>query len=204
MPLGNGDIAAGVYAIEDDALYLLLSKNDAFTYNGDIFKTGRVRITLSPNPFESGKLFKQTMDLQTGSVRIEGEGVEIMVWADAMRNVYHIVVNSEEEMDVSAKPEFWRRNDGSPWNISREPIDPPTRDVLVEGKGSLVWYYAVGDRSVYPAEMKFYEVEEMLDEYPDPYRFNTFGNLLVRPDMKLKDGQFFLTLVSTPMLLFII
>lgn len=41
MPLGNGDIAAGVYAIENDALYLLLSKNDAFTYNGDIFKTGR-------------------------------------------------------------------------------------------------------------------------------------------------------------------
>jgi len=31
MPLGNGDIAAGVYAIEDDTLYLLLSKNDAFT-----------------------------------------------------------------------------------------------------------------------------------------------------------------------------
>ncbi|MCK5906247.1 MAG: hypothetical protein KAG37_01575, partial [Flavobacteriales bacterium] len=30
MPLGNGDIAAGVYAIEDGDLYLLLSKNDAF------------------------------------------------------------------------------------------------------------------------------------------------------------------------------
>ena len=38
MPLGNGDIAAGVYAIEDGDLYLLLSKNDAFTYKGDIFK----------------------------------------------------------------------------------------------------------------------------------------------------------------------
>ena len=43
MPLGNGDIAAGDCAIEDDALYLLLSKNDAFTYNGDLFQTGRVR-----------------------------------------------------------------------------------------------------------------------------------------------------------------
>ena len=31
MPLGNGDIAAGVYAISDGDLYLLLSKNDAFT-----------------------------------------------------------------------------------------------------------------------------------------------------------------------------
>ena len=31
MPLGNGDIAAGVYAVEDGDLYLLLSKNDAYT-----------------------------------------------------------------------------------------------------------------------------------------------------------------------------
>ncbi len=46
MPLGNGDIAAGVYAIEDGDLFLLLSKNDAYTYNGDIFKTGRVRVSL--------------------------------------------------------------------------------------------------------------------------------------------------------------
>ena len=57
MPLGNGDIAAGVYAIENDALYLLLSKNDAFTYNGDLFKTGRVKISMDPNPFVPGKFF---------------------------------------------------------------------------------------------------------------------------------------------------
>ena len=60
MPLGNGDIAAGVYAVEDDALYLLLAKNDALTYSGDIFKTGRVEgFELSPNPFAKGKPFKQ-------------------------------------------------------------------------------------------------------------------------------------------------
>ena len=54
MPIGNGDIAAGVYAIENGDLYLLLSKNDAFNYMGDIFKTGRVRVTLDPNPFQAG------------------------------------------------------------------------------------------------------------------------------------------------------
>ena len=63
MPLGNGDIAAGVYAIEDGDLYLLLSKNDALTYNGDIFKTGRVRVTIDPNPFGRGNPFLQVMDL---------------------------------------------------------------------------------------------------------------------------------------------
>ncbi|MBM3891951.1 MAG: hypothetical protein FJ388_22790, partial [Verrucomicrobia bacterium] len=48
MPIGNGDIAAGVYAIENGDLYLLLAKNDAYTYAGDIFKTGRVRVSLTP------------------------------------------------------------------------------------------------------------------------------------------------------------
>lgn len=188
MPLGNGDIAAGVYAIEDDALYLLLSKNDAFTYNGDIFKTGRVRVSISPNPFAAGKAFKQSLDLLTGSIRIENDGVNIVVWADANRPVYHIQIEADHKVDVSAEPEFWLRDDGSPWNITREPMDPPTQDVLVEGKESLIWYYAVGDRSVYPTEMKYYDVEEMVEEYPDPYRYNTFGHLMESPDMKLKDG----------------
>ena len=102
MPLGNGDIAAGVYAIENDALYLLLSKNDAFTYNGDIFKTGRVKITLDPNPFARDKPFQQTLDLKTGSVLIEADGIEIRVWADANNPVYHIQIKSPKDIKVSA------------------------------------------------------------------------------------------------------
>ena len=85
MPLGNGDIAAGVYAIEDGDLYLLLAKNDAFNYNGDIYKTGRVRISLAPNPFAKGRSFRQTLDLPTGSIRIDADGVQLRVWADANR-----------------------------------------------------------------------------------------------------------------------
>jgi len=57
MPIGNGDIAAGVYAIENGDLYLLLSKNDAFTYVGDIFKTGRCGFRSSPIPSSQEKHF---------------------------------------------------------------------------------------------------------------------------------------------------
>lgn len=51
MPVGNGDIAAGAYVIEDDALYLLLSKNDALTDNGD--NDASAGASLTPN--ERGK-----------------------------------------------------------------------------------------------------------------------------------------------------
>jgi len=188
MPLGNGDIAAGVYAIEDDSLYLLLSKNDAFTYNGDIFKTGRVRMSLSPNPFAKGKPFKQTLDLETGSILIEAEGVNLRVWADAHRPVYHVQINAPTEITVSATPEFWTRIDDCKHNTSRRPIDKVTQDVRLDRNGRMLWYYAVGDRSVFSEDMTYYDVESMISKYPDPYRFNTFGNLLESPDLTLKDG----------------
>jgi hypothetical protein len=123
MPLGNGDIAAGIYAIEDGDLYLLLSKNDAFTYNGDLLKTGRVRFSLDPNPFAKDKPFIQTLDLVTGSIRIEADDVRLWIWADANRPVYHVQVHSPREIFVTAAPEFWKRFDDCKHNCSREPIE---------------------------------------------------------------------------------
>lgn len=100
MPLGNGDIAAGVYAIEDGDLYLLLSKNDAYTQHGDIFKTGRVRISLSPNPFAKGKYFRQTMDMKTGSVLFEADEIKLRVWADINPSVGVITKTGVNAMDI--------------------------------------------------------------------------------------------------------
>jgi hypothetical protein len=188
MPLGNGDIAAGVYAIEDDALYLLLAKNDAFNYNGDIFKTGRVKISLSPNPFTKGKLFRQTLDMQTGSILIEADGVKLRVWADANRPVYHVQVDSPRDVSVTAASDLWERIDGCGHNTTSAAIDPPTQDVRLERDGNILWYFAVGDRSVYPTELDYYDVPEMAETYPDPFRFNTFGNLLESPDLRLEAG----------------
>jgi len=188
MPLGNGDIAAGVYAIEDGDLYLLLAKNDAFNYNGDIYKTGLVHVSLAPNPFAKGKPFRQTLDLPTGCVRIEADGVSLRIWADANRPVYHVQIDSPAKISVTAAPEFWERIDSCKHNTSKAPIDRVTQDVRLERNGKILWYFPVGDRSVFPDDMQYYDVPHMTSEFPDPYRFNTFGNLLESPDLSLEDG----------------
>ena len=113
MPIGNGDIAAGVYAIENGDLYLLLAKNDAFDARGDIYKTGRVRVALNPNPFQAARPFRQTLDLPTGSIRLEADGVTLRVWADANRPVYHVEIVAPHELEVTAATEFWPRLDGT-------------------------------------------------------------------------------------------
>ena len=175
MPIGNGDIAAGVCAIENGDLFLLLSKNDAFNFEGDIYKTGRVRVSLAPNPFMSGKPFRQTLDLPSGSVRIEADGVTLRIWADAHRGVYHVEIAGPQELVVTARPELWDRLDR-------------TRDVRLERRGNILWYFAVGDRSVYPDDLRFYQVEHMAAKHPDPYRFNTFGHLLESPALVSNHG----------------
>jgi hypothetical protein len=194
MPLGNGDVAAGVYAIEGGDLYLLLAKNDAYTYQGDIFKTGRVRVSLTPNPFQQRKPFRQTLDLATGSVLIEADGVKVRVWADAHRPLYHVEITSPGEIAVSARPEFWRRFDYCPFNVqgyktaNLGPKAVPPQDVRLERNGRILWYFPVGDRSIFGDDLKAYQVEPMASRFSDPLRFNTFGNLLECPSLALKEG----------------
>lgn len=164
MPIGNGDMGAGVYAIQNDALYLLLSKNDAFNYQGDLYKTGRVRVDISPNPF-SGGCFTQTLDIEKGCIRIRTQNTDICIWADANFNVFHVEVKADFPIQLSVTPEFWNRLDG-------------TKDVCQQDGDQILWYFNVGDRSSYREELAEFGMEHLGDRYPDPYRYTVFGNLL--------------------------
>ncbi|MEI6322896.1 MAG: DUF5703 domain-containing protein [bacterium] len=193
MPIGNGDVAAGVYAIENGDLYLLLAKNDAYTYQGDLFKTGRVKISLDPNPLQSGKPFQQTLDLATGSILINADQVKIRIWSDANRPVTHVEINSPTPLSVTARPEFWKRFDGCVYNetggATNAPAATPPQDVLLKHDHRLLWYFAVGDQSVYPNDLDYYGVKGAAHLPTDPFRNNTFGNLLESPQMKLQGEE---------------
>lgn len=116
MPIGNGDLAANVYAIENGDLYLLLSKNDAYNYCGDLLKTGRVKISLSPNPFTLKSKFRQELDLETASVLINSDGIQIRIWVDANKSVYHVTIESPQTLQVSVECDLWERFDHSVYN----------------------------------------------------------------------------------------
>jgi len=164
MPIGNGDIGAGIYAIEDDALYLLLSKDGAVNYEGELYKTGRVKITISPNPFANDG-FTQTLDIEKGRINIKTKTVDINIWADANFNVYNIEIRADRDIALSAVPEFWERIDG-------------TKDVCLQNNGHILWYFNVGDRSRYTEELAQFSMEHIADGNNDPYRYTVFGNLM--------------------------
>ena len=161
MPIGNGEIAAGVYAIGNDDLYLLLAKNDALSYCGDIYKTGRVRLSFDPNPFLAGKPFRQTLDLTTASIRIEADGVKLTIWADANRPIYHVEIDSPHALTIRAWPEFWKRY--TQW----KGLDN-TPDVRLQRDHDLLWYFSVGDKSFYRDDMmgRGFRVENFEKSFP--------------------------------------
>lgn len=197
MPIGNGDMAANVYALEDGNLYLLLSKNDAYNYCGDLFKTGRVKISLTPNPFKGYKHFSQELDINTGSITIKSDDVEISVWVDANNPVCHVTLNSITELNVSVEDDLWTRFDHCVYNtfINKDEkagiVDygVTTQDSVVEIHEGLMWFFNVGDKSVYHNDLKYYNVEYLSEKFQDPFRYNVFGNYVTSKQLSLKNGK---------------
>ncbi|MDR1121432.1 MAG: DUF5703 domain-containing protein, partial [Dysgonamonadaceae bacterium] len=185
MPVGNGDMGANVYITDSGDLYLLLSKTDAFDWQGNVWKTGRVRISMNPNPnpFRQtmGETFRQTLNLAEGCIDVtvftRVASRQIRVWIDANHPVCHVDVQSDTDMDIRVEPEFWKRADGS-------------FDRLETLDSQLVWYHANGERSCYPDDLKYYGVEDMADHHPDPFRRRTFGCAMQVEGLKPDRGAF--------------
>ncbi|MDR0757483.1 MAG: DUF5703 domain-containing protein [Tannerella sp.] len=184
MPAGNGDLGANVYALRSGDLCLLLGKTDAFDWSGNVWKTGRIRIRINPNPFYRAMLtFRQTLNLAEGCIditsicRVSNQQLKIKVWVDANRPVYHVDVQGKQDMAIKIVPEFWERPDGSSDRL--ETID-----------SQLVWYHANGEQSSYPADLKYYEIEDMRDRHPDPYKHRTFGCAMQVAGLKPENGEF--------------
>ena len=150
---------------------------------GDIYKTGRVRVALDPNPFKSGKPFRQTLDLPSGSIRIEADGVTLRIWADA--NSARLSRRNRRRRARSPSPPG--RSSG---NVRRR---VNARDVPASSRPGVRWNGGKSSgispsatRASIPDDLKFYQVEHMAAKFPDPYRFNTFGNLLESPALTLQ------------------
>ncbi len=68
MPCGGGSIGLNVW-VENNDLLIYISKSDAFEENNTLNKLGRLRISISPNPFENAG-FRQELKLNDGYISI--------------------------------------------------------------------------------------------------------------------------------------
>eukprot|EP01062_Namystynia_karyoxenos_P068175 TRINITY_DN624_c0_g1_i1.p1 TRINITY_DN624_c0_g1~~TRINITY_DN624_c0_g1_i1.p1 ORF type:complete len:853 (+),score=207.07 TRINITY_DN624_c0_g1_i1:73-2559(+) len=98
MPIGNGDVAANVFADSaQGSVSVLLAQSAAWNEAGELIKAGLVEVTFSPNPFGLGSHFRQRLDLSTATVTFEIGGtssadraLEVSVSIDAGTNTVMI------------------------------------------------------------------------------------------------------------------
>jgi hypothetical protein len=119
MPIGGGNVALNVWA-EKDALLFYIGSTDSWNAGPTLVKLGRVRVTLTPNPF--GKDFRQELDLASNSVLVsgrceDGSEVRLLVWVDANQPVVHVEGDASKPVTATVALEWWDdaqvRHDGN-------------------------------------------------------------------------------------------
>jgi len=108
MPLGNGDIGVNVWVEQNGDLLFYLSKTDAWSENCQLLKLGKIRVSLTPNPFISGS-FLQELKLEQGEINFDYGTAKIKLWVDANHPTVQLDIDSKTPVKAQVSFESWRK-----------------------------------------------------------------------------------------------
>ena len=196
MPIGNGDIGMNVWVERNGDLLLLISKTDAWSENCRLLKLGRIRVTLSPNPFCDESPFMQTLRLRQGEIEIiAGEAekaVTVRIWVDANNPVIRLEADSVSPFNIQAELEVWRtekrelveQEKNSAYGIANGPdavyVYPDT--IPDKQKNKIVWYHR-NETSIWEDNLKHQGMADLIPKMADPLLHRTFGGAIAGADL---------------------
>ncbi|NND09090.1 MAG: hypothetical protein HKN87_22185 [Saprospiraceae bacterium] len=189
MPAGNGDIGINLWVEENGDLLFYLSKTDAWSENARLLKIGKVRLSLSPNPFQTGLPFLQELVLEDGLIHLEagkeGEQVSIDVWVDAHHPVVELDVTSDVPLNARIRTEPWRTERRE---ITGDEIHSAyglngkggstvwvEKDSIVTGINDGIMWLHRNRRSIWKDNLTLQGLEQYTSRHSDPLLHRTFG-----------------------------
>ncbi|MFE7331276.1 DUF5703 domain-containing protein [Streptomyces sp. NPDC057565] len=187
MPIGNGVQAANVW-VEGNQLRLLLAAGDAWEENVRLAKLGRLDITFSPNPFDSGE-FRQELRLHESEVVITAGRDPVIttrVWVGADEQTIHVESDAPGAftMDVHFTNLRPQDNPSPSLNnftfydlVSSEDgyvgVQPKVHaDRVLDRPGTITWAHH-NDESAYDEIMRLQKLDPGI--HHDPLTGRTFG-----------------------------
>ncbi|TAE75633.1 MAG: discoidin domain-containing protein [Verrucomicrobia bacterium] len=162
MPCGGGNVALNLWTTPEDLRFYIASPD---SWNGQSqVKMGRVRISLTPNPF-AGKLH-QELKLADNSIHISGQAADgtelrLQVWVDAFQPVVHVNGTSSKPVKVKAAIELLGGAQGgfdrnaALWHFRIDGPSPQRRDLIAKN-----------------------HIEKIAKAVPDPMANHTWGGRL--------------------------
>lgn len=113
MPLGNGELGANLWVEKNGDLLFYLSRTDAISEANRLMKMGRVRVSLSPNPFREGLPFSQQLVLKDGAIYVtagkDGEAVKFSFYMDPDQETAYLQARSYFIVCINDKARFLHR-----------------------------------------------------------------------------------------------
>lgn len=195
MPCGGGDIGLNVW-VEKGALLCYISRSGTFDENNTLLKLGRVRLMLSPNPFDAGSTFKQELVLKEGYVKVTGTKAglktEVKVWVDVFKPVVHLEVKSNQKTLAEAGFESWRNEDrltkGRENNQNAYKWAPQGevktfKDSLAFKNNEVLFFHRNKAQSVFDVTVKQQGLESRKGDLYNPLKDLVFGGLMQGTDM---------------------
>ncbi|GAB3688746.1 DUF5703 domain-containing protein [Spirosoma flavus] len=197
MPCGGGDIGLNVW-VEKGDLLIYVSRSGTFDHNNTLLKLGRIRLKLSPNPFDEGVTFRQELVLNKGHVSINGTksglSAQITVWVDVFRPVVHVDISSDKALRAEASFESWRYVDrvtkGKENNANSYKWAPPgevktLKDAIQFNGDDVVFYHRNGpERSAFDETVQQQGLDRVKSQLFNPLADLTFGGRLSGRNMK--------------------
>ncbi|MEQ8472874.1 MAG: DUF5703 domain-containing protein [Marinoscillum sp.] len=193
MPLGGGDIGLNVW-MENDEVLFYISRSGTFDENNALLKLGRVRLNLSPNPFQNGD-FSQALNLEEGNVLITGKNAngsaEIELWVEVFRPVIHLEMKTSSPTTLKASYESWRYKDrisnGSANNANsykwRGKNVVTKKDQIDFEGGGVLFYHQNEGQTMFDITVDQQKMTTVKDQMYDPLKHLTFGGIMSGKNM---------------------
>lgn len=204
MPVGGGDVGVNVW-LEKGEIYLYLSRSGTFDENNTLLKLGRVKLKLTPNPFE-GKTFKQELVLKDGYVEITAEKTKVNVWVDVFKPVVNIEVKSTQKLTAEAIYESWRfedsitkgkENNQNSYKWAPQGIVKTSKDFITFNGNSVEFAHQNPAETVFDVVVKQQGLDNYKSTMYNPLKNLKFGGLMQGKNM-IASGNYTGKYLSTP------
>lgn len=209
MPCGGGDIGLNVW-VEKGEVMFYMSRGGTFDENNTLLKLGRVKLKLSPNPFDPGSSFKQELVLKEGYVKITGEKegfhTEVKIWVDVFKPVINIEVNSNQRIFAEAGFESWRNedritkakeNNQNSYKWAPQDIVKTLKDSIAFKDKGLLFFHQNKEQTVFDVTVKQQGLESRKSEMFNPLKNLVFGGIMHGTGM-VPAGTYIGTYAGTP------
>ena len=208
IPIGNGDVGAGVWMEPNGDVVMLIGKTDAWDEHSRLCKVGRLRICTNPALYTPGLAFEHHLDLATGTMtliccepgRSATPRTRLTLWVDAFDAALEIYAEFSTPTSVCAHLEPWRTGETQLAEHQRHQVTGKTvsdiprayPDTLEAGpvhtslENRLLWYHANCD-SIYRATLELQGLGDRSDS--DPLRHRIFGLSVGGPGMTPRNAS---------------